>query len=148
MNGRFGKNLIYGVAYGLTVFMTYILFTLIIYLLTGGEHFISKSETVDILNGTSRIAVNISALITAVVPASIFTTIYKKDNFIPTVFFAVLSYIILMIISATVWEMQAFNFLNSFDSLYYGLFIFPLGSLIGIVINCAARSVIKKHTKR
>ena len=100
------------------------------------------------LNGISRTAVNISALITAVVPASIFTTIYKKDHFVPTVFFAVLFYIILMIISTTLWQMQAFNFLNSFDSLYYGLFIFPLGSLIGIVINCAVRSVIKKHTKR
>ena len=148
MNSRFGKFLICGTAYGLTVFITYILFTLIIYLLTGGKHFILKSETVDMLNGISRTAVNISALITAVVPASIFTTIYKKDNFIPTVFFAVLSYIILMIISTTLWQMQAFNFLNSFDSLYYGLFIFPLGSLIGIVINCAVRSVIKKHTKR
>ena len=63
------KTVLSGLIYGIVTFALYVLYTSVINLILGGENFIYKDQTRDIINGLSFVATQIIAtILSALVP--------------------------------------------------------------------------------
>ena len=143
------KAVIAGVLLGTCVFFAYAIFTCLLYYLLGGENFVYKGETRDVVNGISFNIVQIMAVvISAVIPILLIR--YKKmEHYELCVFIAIVLYALYFIVyficlSAMPVEMALGFPMNSFDALIFGIFNFPLGAIIGIMLNIGVNFLINK----
>jgi len=134
------KAVISGVLLGTCVFCAYALFTCLLYYLLGGENFVYKGETRDVVNGISFNVVQIMAVvISAVIPILLIR--YKKIYYYElSVFIGIALYALYFIayfvcLSSMPIEMALRFPMNSFDAIIFGIFNFPFGAIIGIIIN-------------
>jgi len=126
----------------LTIFVC-IVYTNIINLLTEGKVFVSKSETLDSINGISLVIVQVFAVILAsLIPVIVVRYERKKYLFlyIPMV---IVSYILMLIlvyfIIVIFFSLGLGNIpINSFDFIMYAVFYFPQGMLFGTILVIAA----------
>ncbi len=128
---------------GLLVFVSCVIYTHIIFLLTGGESFVTKFETLTEINGIPLLGAQIMGAVVAATVCAVFLR-YTSFKFVALyvvsgcvayiatvfiVFFGAMSYLGLF----------ADGPMNSFDFLFYMLETFPLGAgagtVIAIVIN-------------
>lgn len=135
------KAVVAGVILGTCVFFAYALFTCFLYYLLNGENFVYKGETRDIINGISfNVVKNVAVVISAVTPILLIR--YKKiAHYGLSIFIAMILYIVYFVVyfvclSSMPIEMALKFPMNSFDALIYGIFNFPLGAIIGILLNC------------
>lgn len=145
------KAIVAGVILGFCVFFAYALFTCLLHYLFNGEHFIDKGATKESINGISfSVVQSIAVVISAVIPILLIR--YKKvDYYVLSIFIAVALYILFFVIYIVyVGAMpieKALKFpMNSFDALYYGIFNFPLGAVIGILVNAVVNFFVNKNT--
>ena len=143
------KSLVAGIVLGSCVFLVYTLFTCFIYYLLNGENFVYKGEIRNVINGISFDAVKIVAVVISTVIPIMLVRYKKITHYIFTILIAVVLYIAyfsayLVALSYVPIEM-AINFpMNSFDAFIYGLVNFPLGAIIGIIINVGVNFLINR----
>ena len=143
------KSVIFGFIYAILTFAAYLLYTYIINLILGGESFVYKQETIDAINGLSFDTTQIiGAVLSALIPILLLkytSSIY----YIICIFIAAFIYIFLffgMLEILALFETFRQSPFNTFDSLFYGIFDFPIGATIGILINAVINSLVnKKH---
>ena len=143
------KAILAGALLGTCVFFAYVIFTCLLYYFMGGENFVYKGETRDIVNGISFNLVKImSFVISAVIPILLIR--YKKICYYElSVFIAVVLYALYFIayfvcLSSMPIEMALKFPMNSFDAIIFGIFNFPLGAIIGILLNIGVNFLINK----
>ncbi len=138
----FKKAILCGLVYGLLTFLVYVLYTHIIHWILGGEYFVDKSETREVINGLSFLTtLMIGTILSALIP--IFLLRYRSiTHYIVCFFIAIVTYVGLFLgmyiapgLNKFFFELIKTSPMNSFDALIYGAFYFPLGSIIGIVLN-------------
>nr|QGT51197.1 hypothetical protein Firmicute1046_2730 [uncultured Firmicutes bacterium] len=137
------KNaVLFGITYAGLTFLAYVTFTCLVDILLQGQYFISKSATPAAINGIPFWALELSGgIISAIV--SIVSIRYALTKY---VFIAIITSIItyiaffccvlcgLTIIVYISAEIATSIPLNSFDSLFFGLFVFPIGAAAGTII--------------
>ena len=143
------KTVLSGLIYGIVTFALYVLYTSVINLILGGENFIYKDQTRDIINGLSFVATQIIAtILSALVPIILLR--YKNTTYyIASIFVSVIIYIALLsgVFLAPGFSEICFEIItamNSFDAIVYGIFNFPLGSIIGIIINVGVNFLLNR----
>ena len=145
------KTVLSGLIYGIVTFALYVLYTSVINLILGGENFIYKDQTRDIINGLSFVATQIIAtILSASVPIILLR--YKNITYyIASIFVSVIIYIALLSgvflapgFSEICFEIITESPMNSFDAIVYGIFNFPLGSIIGIIINVGVNFLLNR----
>jgi len=143
------KAFLAGIVFGTLVFLVYVLFTCFICYLLNGENFVYKDKTRDVINGISFNAVmNIAVVISAAIPVLLIR--YKNiTHYIFSVFIAAVLYIVyfcgyLVCLPLIPMELVVKFPLNSFDAFIYGIFNFPLGAVIGILLNCLINFLINR----
>ena len=148
------KALLCGVIYGILTFIIYVAFTCFLYYFFDGENFVYKGETRETLNGISFISVEIiGGIISSLIP--IFLMRYNSsDYYISSVFIGALLYAFLFVmvffvgLSSMPLSLVQECPLNSFDALIYGVFVFPFGAIVGMLITPIINYIInRKHTK-
>ncbi len=147
----FRKSVLSGLIYGMLTFAVYVLYTSILNGILAGENFIYKDETRDIVNGLSFVTTQIIAtILSALIPILLLR--YKTISYyIASVFIAVSIYIIMLLgmfiapgFSNFFFEIIKGSPMNSFDAIVYGIFNFPLGATIGILINVGINFILNK----
>ena len=145
------KAILSGLIYGIVTFVIYVLYTSIINWILGGENFVYKQETREVINGLSFVATQIFAtILSALIPIILLR--YKNTNYyIASIFVAVIIYIIMLSVIFIAPGVSEFWFevitespMNSFDAIVYGVVNFPLGALIGLLVNLGVNSLINK----
>ena len=142
-----------GFVYGTVVFLVYFLFCCAVLYLLDGEFFSGKGGIRDVVNGISRVAVEtIGTIIAVCIP--VFLMRYKSiDLYMISIFVAVLLYVVcfvgnIIILGSIPVELALKSPLNSFDALWYGMVIFPLGSIIGMVVNTVINFLINRAERK
>lgn len=145
------KSVIVGLIYGIVVFALYVLYTSVIDLILGGENFIYKDETRDIINGLSFVTTQIIATILSALAPIILLRYKNISYYIASIFVAVIIYIAMLLgifiapgFSEICFEIIKKSPMNSFDAIVYGIFNFPLGSIIGIIINVGVNFLLNR----
>lgn len=142
------KMIQYGFIHSVIIMLTYVCFCCIVYALVDGQYFINKGATEEILNGISFntiriVGVGISAL------ANVLLLRYTHFKYL-FVYIIVRSmsyialYALIFLGMSVAFDIlgDLSNFpLNTFDSIYYALAIFPLGSVIGIIIAVVINTI-------
>lgn len=142
-----------GLIYGTVVFFVYFLFCCAVLYLLDGEFFSGKGGTRDVVNGISLVAVETAGIIISM-SIPVFLLRYKSiDLYMISIFVAVLLYVIcfmgnIIILGSIPVELAKKNPLNSFDALLFGMVIFPLGSIIGMVVNTVVNFLINRKERK
>lgn len=143
------KAIIGGLLYGIGVFAVFVIYVFAFSHLLGGEGFIYKDETREVVNGISfTIVRTIAIVISAIIPIILFR--YNDvDLYIICTFIAALMYAgcILFMFFCLRFEIVRTSPLNSFDALFFGVIYFPSGSMCGIFVNGAVNYFINKRTR-
>lgn len=143
------KAIIGGIVYGLVAFTMFVLFTAILHWRLGGEHFIYKMETREVVNGISFTLTQIIAVIISAMIPIFLLRCSSAGYFIISIFVAILLYIILFAgifvtpgMSNYMLELIKKSPVNSFDALVYGGFNFPVGAVVGLIITAIINYII------
>ena len=143
------QSLLGGVIYGAVTFVIYCIFTCLLYYYLKGEFFISKGGTKEFINGIPFVGINImGAVISSLIPVFLirYTSIFR---YIICIFVAALLYAFLLVMLYVLvfsmpltWALK--HPMNSFDALYWGILIFPVGAFGGMIITIIINSIFNR----
>ena len=146
------KAILSGLIYGIVTSVIYVLYTSIINWILSGENFVYKDETREVINGLSFVTTQIIATILSALIPIILLRCKNTNYYMASVFVAVIMYIIMLFVIwiapgfSTFWfEVIKESPMNSFDALQYGIVNFPLGAIIGILINLGINVLVYKN---
>ena len=147
------KIILAGLIYGIVVFVVYILYTSTINWVLGGENFIYKDGTRAVINGLSFVTTQIGAtVLSALIPIILLryqnTDYYEASALIATVIYIAMLWgmFIAPAVSEFWFEVISNSAMNSFDAIVYGVVNFPLGALIGLLVNLGVNSLVNKKS--
>lgn len=144
------KAILIGFFYAVLIFVIYIGFTYMINYLTGGKPFVTKGETFEFINGISFGLVKITGIVLSAIIPMLLLRYRSVDAFMLCIFIAIICYIILFVVmvfgilSSLPVELILDCPLNTFDAMIYGLVIFPIGSIIGMIGTGIINSFINR----
>ena len=139
------KAVFAGFLYAIMLFGLYIIFTYSIACLTEGAHFVTQGDNLMVVNGVSFVFVQIAGVILSALLPIFFLRYDSTENCSICIFIAAICYIIMFFLLLFLpWKVIKDSPLNSFDAVIYGIFIFPLGSVIGLLAAGIVNWFIRK----